>query len=70
MAQERIPFDIKFRPDIEAGKYLVETRGECSVRIICWEYEIYAPIIAKVEGWACAKFYRANGRLGGLSEGG
>ena len=33
----RIPFDIKFRPQIESGQYKVETREGLPVRIICWD---------------------------------
>lgn len=34
----KIPFDIKYRPQIESGEYKVETRdGLHSVRIICWD---------------------------------
>ena len=33
----KIPFDIKFRPQIESGEYkIVTTKGQ-SVRIICWD---------------------------------
>lgn len=41
--EERIPFDIKYRPDIEAGKYLVQTRLGSSARIICWDKKCYHP---------------------------
>jgi hypothetical protein len=43
---ERIPFDIKRRPEIEAGKYLVETRDGCPVRIVCWDRKGVEPIVA------------------------
>lgn len=33
----KIPFDIKFRPQIESGEYKVETRDGKPVRIICWD---------------------------------
>ena len=33
----KISFDIKYRPEIESGKYRVETREGKSVRIICWD---------------------------------
>lgn len=34
----KIPFDIKYRPQIESGEYKVETKdGLHSVRIICWD---------------------------------
>lgn len=43
---ERIPFDIKFRPEIEARQFLVETKDGKSVRIICWEKQGRFPIVA------------------------
>ncbi len=33
----RIPFDIKFRPQIESGEYKVETRDGRPARIVCWD---------------------------------
>lgn len=42
----RIPFDIKLRPEIEAGKYLVVMRGGKSARIVCWEKQGRFPIVA------------------------
>lgn len=33
----KIPFDIKYRPQIESGEYKVETRNGLPVRIICWD---------------------------------
>ena len=33
----KIPFDIKYRPQVESGEYKVETRDGRSVRIICWD---------------------------------
>ena len=44
--EERIPFDIKYRPEIESGKYLVKTKDGKSVRIICWEKQGRFPIVA------------------------
>lgn len=32
----RIPFDIKFRPQIESGEYKVETNFGSPVEIVCW----------------------------------
>lgn len=49
MEQERIPFNIKYRPEIEAGKLLVETREGKPVRIICWDRKSYSPIVALVQ---------------------
>ena len=36
----KIPFDIKYRPQIESGEYKVETRDGKPVRIICWDKKI------------------------------
>lgn len=33
----KIPFDIKWKPQIESGEYKVETRNGLPVRIICWD---------------------------------
>lgn len=33
----KIPFDIKYRPQIESGEYKVETRDGRDARIICWD---------------------------------
>lgn len=33
----RIPFDVKFRPQIESGEYKVETRDGKPTRIVCWD---------------------------------
>ena len=41
----KIPFDIKYRPQIESGKYKVETRNGLSVRIICWDRKHGHPIV-------------------------
>ena len=35
----KIPFDIKYRPQIESGEYKVETRDGRPARIICWDRE-------------------------------
>ena len=45
-----IPFDIKYRPEIEAGKYLVVTRDERKVVIDRWDWpdEDY-PIVAHIK---------------------
>lgn len=43
---ERIPFDIKYRPEIEAGKYLVVTRSGEPVRIVGWDSPGLFPITA------------------------
>ena len=33
----KIPFDIKYRPQIESGEYKVETIDGKTVRIVCWD---------------------------------
>ncbi len=55
MRIKRIPFDVKSRPEIESGKYKVETRCGFPVRIVCWdikkgkEDEDYVPIFALID---------------------
>lgn len=44
--KKRIPFDIKYRPQIESGEYKVETRDRRPVRIICWDRKNGYPIVA------------------------
>ena len=46
---ERIPFNIKYRPEIEAGKYLVQTRDGKSAWIFCWGKEGAWPITAELK---------------------
>ena len=40
----KIPFDIKYRPQIESGEYKVESRDGRPVRIICWDKKDYPDI--------------------------
>lgn len=45
----KIPFDIKYRPQIESGEYKVITAKEQPVRIICWDRSTtYWKIIALI----------------------
>lgn len=45
----RIPFNIKYRPQIESGEYKVVTTKKQSVRIICWDRSTtYWKIVALV----------------------
>ena len=37
----KIPFNVKFKPQIESGEYKVETRDGRPVRIICWDKKEY-----------------------------
>ena len=56
----KIPFDIKYRPEIESGKYKVQTRDGHSVRIVCWdalgEYPILALIKIDNDKESCNRF--------------
>jgi hypothetical protein len=66
--EERIPFNIKHRPEIEAGKYLVRTRDLWSAKIICWDkvdgHTGDSLIVALVEGAVSTStvFYHTNGK--------
>lgn len=59
----KIPFDIKFKPQIESGKYKVVTEDDEPARIICWDSTINKerPIIAIVFDDQIEQ-YKANGR--------
>ena len=46
----KIPFDIKFRPEIEAGKYEVVTRLDTPVKILCYDARGKYPIAGLVRG--------------------
>ena len=61
---ERIPFDIKYRPEIEAGKYLVVTRDGGEVKIDRWDWpdEDY-PIVAYIIGGECHHTYTDKGEF-------
>ena len=41
----KIPFDIKYRPQIESGEYKVETRDGLPARVVCWDANSYTPIV-------------------------
>lgn len=45
---KKIPFDIKYRSEIESGRYKVETKSGCPVKIIYWERQGDMPIIGIV----------------------
>lgn len=47
--KKRIPFNIKYRPEIESGKYTVETRDGRPARIVCWDLKCDTPIIAAIQ---------------------
>ena len=45
----KIPFDIKYRPQIESGEYKVETRDGRKARIIHWDLNCTSPIVAVMD---------------------
>lgn len=64
----KIPFDIKYKPQIESGEYKIETRDGRPARVICWdrvvtEYSDY--IVALVTGTESetAYYYYEDGHL-------
>ena len=59
----KIPFDIKYRPQIESREYKVETEDDSPASIICWDSPINKerPIIAIVFNDQIEQ-YKADGR--------
>lgn len=41
-----IPFDLKYRPEIESGECKLVTREGCAARIVCWDAKGDWPILA------------------------
>lgn len=61
---KRIPFDIKYRPEIESGKYKVETEDGRAVRIVCFDApQETNPIYGFIEGEKYITNWRVDGRL-------
>jgi len=61
---KKIPFDIKYRPEIESGKYVVETREGSPVTILEWDEFIHGMahmILGRYEGKI--EFWNFNGRI-------
>lgn len=57
----KIPFDIKYRSQIESGKYKITTRANHPVRLICWDANDYGnPIVAISGGYPIQ--YTENGK--------
>ena len=46
--KKTIPFDIKYRPQIESGEYKVQTRCGENVRILDWNIHGDHPIVAEI----------------------
>lgn len=58
----KIPFDVKYRPEIESGKYRVETREGKSVRIICWDGNIKdCPIVGFIASHDYVRYWHNTG---------
>lgn len=66
--EKRTPFDIKYRSEIECGKYLVVTRDNRPVRVLCWDKKDYYhyPVIALVQdmGYEVIGTYSEEGKYG------
>ena len=63
-----VPFDIKYRKQIESGIYRVFTRDKQPARIICWDGELCdnEQIVAIID--ECVETYPINGRYHGIGE--
>lgn len=62
----KIPFDIKYRPQIESGEYKVETRDGKKVRVLCYDANSTAPVVALVtfnDGSEGSRDYYSNGTI-------
>lgn len=57
-----VPFDIKYRKQIESGIYRVFTRDKQPARIICWDGELYdgEQVVAIID--ECVETFHINGR--------
>lgn len=59
----KIPFDVKYRPQIESGEYKVETRSGKTARIVCWD-RIGTPFVVLVGRGEEVLTYKSNGTTG------
>lgn len=65
----KIPFDIKYRPQIESGEYTLETRDGNRARIICWDKngfkckEIVALVTRSATGVESCNIYTTDGLI-------
>lgn len=67
----KIPFDIKYRPQIESGEYKVETRDGMTARIICWDRRGERPLVVLIQhpnGYDEGLFYYENGLADGAGQ--
>jgi hypothetical protein len=61
----RVPFDVKYRKEIESREYKIETYEGKSARIICWDAKDSKPIVALInyeDREALVKYYE-NGKI-------
>lgn len=68
-----IPFNIKYRPQIESGEYKVRTASGRPARIVCWDYksQFDEPVFALIttsEGYEYGCQFREDGRYVGNNE--
>lgn len=62
----KIPFNIKYRPQIESGEYKVETRDGKKVRVLCYDANNITPVVALVtfnDGSEGARDYYFDGSM-------
>lgn len=65
----RVPFNMKYRPQLESGEYTLSTRDGRSARIVCWDAKNYGredDIIAMVGtslGGEAIQRYSQSGKL-------
>ena len=61
----KIPFDIKYRPQIESGEYTVVTRGGHPARIVCWDAKYAQKIVAVSDNgdYEAAHMYDVKGMM-------
>ena len=68
-----IPFNIKYRPQIESGEYKVRTASGKPARVVCWDYksqfnEIIYVLITTSDGYEYGCPYTEDGRYIGNNE--
>ena len=63
-----IPFNIKYRPQIESGEYKVRTSSGKPARIVCWDFktQFNDPILALITDRETGREYTCNYREDGL----
>lgn len=59
----KIPFDIKYRPQIESGEYKVETRSGKTARVVCWD-RVETQLVVLVGKDEDVLTYNSNGTTG------